>query len=90
MEDNSKKLWFKRKRYGWGWTPVTWQGWLVIAVYVVALISSTRYLVVLARMNNDDMPPPFKFIPVIVLTAILIAICYAKGEKPGWQWGKEE
>ncbi len=22
--------------------------------------------------------------------AVLIAICYAKGEKPRWQWGREE
>jgi hypothetical protein len=33
-----KKLWFKAKRYGWGWTPVTWQGWVAVLVYVAILI----------------------------------------------------
>ncbi len=87
-DNNTRKLWFKRKTYGWGWTPSSWQGWLVITIYVATLLSSTRYLVLLARSNDDDMPPPFKFIPFIVLTTILILICYKKGEKPKWQWGK--
>jgi len=26
--------WFKPKRIGWGFTPATWQGWLVTAAFV--------------------------------------------------------
>lgn len=26
----------------------------------------------------------------VVLTAVLIWICYMKGESPRWQWGKEK
>lgn len=29
-------MWFRAKRYGWGWRPVTWQGWAVVAVWVAA------------------------------------------------------
>jgi len=30
------RYWFPAKRYGWGWgLPARWQGWLVIALYVV-------------------------------------------------------
>jgi hypothetical protein len=82
-------LWFKRKLYGWGWMPATWEGWLVIAVYLVCVIVPTKALVMLARTNGDDMPPPFKLIPIVVFTAILITICCKKGEKPRWQWGKK-
>ena len=32
------RYWFPAKRYGWGWGfPTTWQGWLVIALYVVLI-----------------------------------------------------
>ncbi|MCX6717702.1 MAG: hypothetical protein NTU76_03445 [Candidatus Taylorbacteria bacterium] len=24
------KLWFKRKTYGWGWVPSSWEGWFVV------------------------------------------------------------
>jgi hypothetical protein len=30
--------WFGPKRIGWGLRPQTWQGWLVIAVLVVAIV----------------------------------------------------
>jgi hypothetical protein len=26
LKDNPQGYWFKRKVWGWGWTPVTWQG----------------------------------------------------------------
>ena len=33
-----EKPWFGPRRVpGWGWTPVTWQGWAVIAVFIVAI-----------------------------------------------------
>lgn len=87
LKDNPKNLWFKRKLYGWGWTPVTWQGWLVIIVYVAALIFFT--------LTVDETSPTreviFTFIlPVFLLTATLLRICYRKGEKPSWQWGREK
>ena len=31
------QLWFKAKKYGYGWYPATWQGWLVILVYLTIL-----------------------------------------------------
>jgi len=36
------KLWFKAKRYGWGWTPACWQGWLVLGVYFAVLIAPSN------------------------------------------------
>jgi hypothetical protein len=83
--DNPNHLWFKRKLFGWGWTPVTWQGWLVIAVYIA--------LVILFAMTINDNSPPrevaFTFVlPVVLLTVLLIRIAYRKGEKLGWEWGK--
>ena len=29
--------WFKRRKFGWGWTPVTWQGWLTIGMLIFGL-----------------------------------------------------
>jgi hypothetical protein len=86
-KDNPQGLWFKRKLYGWGWTPVKWQGWLVILGYIV--------LVFLSALTIDDSSPrnevAFTFVlPVILLTSALIIICYKKGEKPRWQWGEHK
>ncbi len=29
--------WFRPKRYGWGFTPVSWQGWVLTGAYVAAV-----------------------------------------------------
>lgn len=79
-----KKLWFKAKRYGWGWYPVTWQGWAVTLGYIIILF---------AFVSTIDEKSPTKevslmfFLPVAILTAALLVICYKKGEKPSWRWG---
>ena len=31
--------WFGPKRYGWGLTPVSWQGWVLTAAYVAAVFA---------------------------------------------------
>jgi uncharacterized membrane protein YhaH (DUF805 family) len=84
LKDNPKGYWFKAKLYGWGWTPVTWQGWLVLGVYLA--------VVVFLAVTLDESVPLSDaligyFLPLVLLTAVLIAICFAKGEKPRWQWG---
>jgi hypothetical protein len=84
IKDNPKHYWFKAKLYGWGWTPATWQGWVVLGSYIV--------LVLFFGLTLDPTSPPrevaFTFlIPVAFLTISLIRICYKTGEKPRWQWG---
>lgn len=83
--DNPEGLWFKRKLYGWGWTPVKWQGWAVIFGYVAIL----AYLFMDIDKNSHSVSDTFIGVaaPYVVATGILIYICYKKGEKPRWQWG---
>lgn len=38
-----KPQWFKRRKYtGWGFTPVTWQGWAYILVMISPIIVVTK------------------------------------------------
>lgn len=81
----TEKLWFKRKLYGWGWTPNTWQGWAVTAVYLILI-----FLLSFALDKNVGRKEVFLIfvLPTIVLTFAFIKIVYKKGESPKWQWGK--
>ena len=38
MKHNSPKTWFGPKRIGIGFSPRTWEGWLITAAVVVAII----------------------------------------------------
>ncbi len=84
-KDNPEGYWFKRKLYGWGWTPVTWQGWAVIFGYVGALLYFFRGIDATSHSASDTVN--MFFAPFVVATGILVYICYKKGEKPRWQWG---
>jgi|SRR3989338_10071014 len=90
IKDNPDKYWFKAKLYGWGWTPARWQGWVVLATYIAVIIVPSIVFADRIEGGGEFVRwfPPLIFIA----TAILIGICYKKGEKPRWQWGlpKEE
>lgn len=77
-----RTIWFPAKRYGWGWgPPVTWQGWVVMIVWIAVLtlgasVLAGRHWIAFAAF-------------MVIMVAILIAICYAKGEPPHWRWGNK-
>jgi hypothetical protein len=88
LKDNPEGYWFKAKAYGWGWTPATWQGWLILVVFV-ALIALNFFRLDAGSHSASDTLRPF-IIQTFLLAILLIGICYATGEKPRWQWGIPE
>lgn len=84
MEEN--KLWFKTKRYGWGWVPVSWQGWSVVALYLADVFSVT---LLIGQRVPESVSPWVVLFGIVPPTAFLIIICYIKGERPRWRWGKD-
>ena len=79
-----KKIWFKAKEYGYGWCPCTWEGWAVIAGYIIIF----AILVAIFETNVEKFWLPYT-ISVLILTILLVYISYKKGEKPGWRWGSK-
>jgi hypothetical protein len=49
----SHKPWFRPKVTGTGWTPQTWQGWLITLVFVV-LIAATMQFVMPAKSSGAE------------------------------------
>jgi hypothetical protein len=85
MSDSDQELWFKKKTYGWGWTPVTWQGYLTIIVFIVAVNIYPIY----ALRENDFSLPVFLMV-TFGLVILQLYVCYRKGEKPSWSWGDKK
>jgi len=80
LKDNPKNLWFKRKLYGWGWTPARWQGWAVILVFLAFVFWNASE----AEEDTNGF-----LLRLTIGVVILIAICWKTGESPRWQWGPE-
>lgn len=82
-----RKLWFKRKAYGWGWTPATWEGYLVMFGYLAIAL----FLLVRSQGMMRFHEVLWQFIlPFIIATILLLMVCYKKGEKPKWRWGNNK
>ena len=79
-----RDVWFPAKRFGWGWgPPVKWQGWVVLAAYVLAIAA-----IVFRFPPNVDLAA---FLGLIFLaTLAMLAVCWWKGETPRWRWGEHK
>lgn len=79
------KLWFKAKTYGWGWTPVTWEGWVATLAYAVAIIW------IFSRADRDTVTNGEMFaavaLPFTLATLAFLFVAYRTGERPVWRWG---
>ena len=70
-----KKPWFGRKKIGWGWgLPQTWQGWMLIIVFVA--------LIILFRFISKT---PLIFIILVLIDIVaLFVIAWKTSGKPQW------
>ena len=96
-KNNHKKLWFRAKTYGWGWVPVTWQGWAVTAGYTLIftlLLLGFFAWIGPAKESGADAREitlgSLEFLAAILLLSYtLYRVCRRFGEKPRWRWGKD-
>ncbi len=82
LKDNPEGYWFKRKLYGWGWTPVTWQGWLVVVIGIAILFAGVY-------VGDTDDAPGAALLGFLLMMTLIFTFGYWKGEKPRWQWGND-
>lgn len=80
LKDNPEGYWFKAKRFGWGWTPATWQGWLVLMIGIgIALLG--------VYVGEHDDAPGAALLGVVAALVLVFYVGYKKGERPHWYWG---
>ncbi len=83
-KNRSNNLWFKAKMFGWGWYPISWQGWVLTLLYVIGIAKFAL------QANKQDSASDVLInfaIPFVIDTVFLLTICYIKGERPKWNWG---
>ncbi len=83
MTSGEQPYWFPAKRYGWGWgLPRAWQGWVILLGYFAAVLAGCLWIL-----------PTYGALTFVaytaLLTAVLLAVCWAKGERPRWRWGED-
>lgn len=79
MPPLTRRPWFGPRRFGWGWTPVTWQGWVVSLVFIAATLAAAWLLSSTLRTKV-----------IIALVVALLVTSYLTGGAPGSTWGRRQ
>ena len=88
--ENKSRYWFKRRRYGWGWTPVTLAGWVTVLVYLTVVVGAAFYLLPEGSGAPSSLAITTFLLVMLAATFLAIGISYAKGPAPRWRWGASE
>lgn len=75
------QAWFPSKKYGYGWgLPQRWPGWLVLIAYLAGLGVAPFLL--------QGAHAAF-LVYTLTSSAVLVFVCFWKGEPARWRWGGE-
>ena len=86
---NHNKYWFKRRRYGYGWRPISWQGWTSIGLYLVVVVAGAWTIRDVPQGQFTREIGAYLLV-VTVATAGLLRVAYRHGPRPKWRWGKRD
>jgi hypothetical protein len=83
-------VWFKPRRYGYGATPVAWQGWALTFGFI-ALVVVAAWLFL---GHPDADLSAWNFVGFFVVEGILIALLWIISVRTTdgewrWRWGEE-
>ena len=80
--------WFKRRRFGYGWTPATWQGWVALVALVLLVLAPLPFL---PQGEDEGGPNPYAYVfYVVVVVMVFCLLAIKKGPTPHWRWGAKD
>lgn len=84
-----QKYWFKQKRYGYGASPSSWQGWALTIGYVVVLAAMCAWVAERATRGESSIVTMLAL--TTVLTVIFVGIAWRTTEGGfRWRWGDKD
>lgn len=83
--------WFKPRRFGYGATPTTWQGWLIIVAFPILLIIVALVLFVVYPAPSGGWAVARVAVFLLIdAVAVLGLIAFVRRKTEGawrWRWG---
>jgi len=84
-----KKHWFQPKLYGYGFVPVTWQGWVCTAILLalVLIVAQVDNIFSKTVSGQDSIRFGIDLLVLVTLFCIFLRNKVEGGLK--WRWGKK-
>jgi uncharacterized membrane protein len=81
------RFWFRPKTYGYGVTPISWEGWAITLAYVAVVLAG-----VLGIAQRNTATAWLSAIAVIVLaTGAMVFVGRQKTDGDWrWRWGRDD
>jgi hypothetical protein len=76
--------WFKPREYGYGATPVTWEGWVVTVITVFIVVMASMLAPVLGQGRSGG----FTALVVDVLAIVAFLMISHRKTDGEWRWRK--
>ena len=70
------RYWFKPRRFGLGATPTTWEGWLVVLVFIIWI----AYVSIKITSESNI------FMPLMAISIVLLISISRKKTNGLWKW----
>jgi hypothetical protein len=84
------QYWFRPKRYGYGATPTTWEGWAIVLGFAALMTAS---VIVMNRFAGVANPAGWLIWAVVVAAGVLWLVQLSRRRTDGdwrWRWGRED
>ncbi len=79
------RFWFRPKAYGYGATPITWEGWAIVVVYIAVVLAA---VVRLSHHNNTLSTWLSAAAVIAVATGVMGFVGQQKTDGTwSWRWG---
>jgi hypothetical protein len=77
------RYWFRPRRYGYGATPSTWEGWVATAVFAAVVMALNAGIILSAQSNLRTTA-----VLIILVFAVIALFFWFAGTKTegGWRW----
>jgi hypothetical protein len=76
------EFWFKPKTYGDGAVPTTWEGWAVIAVYVLVLVGC----ILAVTSHKESLATSVLSIATMVVATVVLFFVGVQKTDGAWGW----
>lgn len=88
MRAEPSKPWFAPKRYGYGaGLPIAWQGWAVLAAYILILSVSAFVLI---AIFPDPAVFAVGYLAFCAVATVGLGVICSRKTKGGWRWRNGE
>ena len=77
------KYWFKPKMFGYGSTPITWEGWALVIVFII-------YLLAISQLLKEKHIVIYFVYFIIGIIAIFVVSKNRTKEEWDWNWGRKK